>query len=47
MGQQKTPHLTAGFKVSFDDNVYRARRLEVPGRGPFFEVSVAHEFVII
>ena len=47
MGQQKTPHLTAGFKVSFDDEFYRARRPEIPGRGPFFETSFAHEFVII
>jgi hypothetical protein len=28
-------------------NFYRACRLEIPGRGPFFETSVAHEFVII
>jgi hypothetical protein len=46
-GQQKTPHLTAGFRVSFDDEFYRARRPEVPGRGHFFEASAAHEFVII
>jgi hypothetical protein len=46
-GNKKTPHLTAGFRVSFDDKFYRARQLEVPGRGPFFEASVAHEFVIM
>jgi hypothetical protein len=28
-------------------NFYRACRLEIPGRGPFFETSIAHEFVII
>jgi len=46
-GQNKKPRQPAGFFGSaLQQDVYRARRSEAPGRGPFFEIA-AHEFVII
>jgi hypothetical protein len=47
MGNKKPRISRRGSKSASMTKFYRARRLEIPGRGPFFETSVAHEFVII
>ena len=45
-GQKENPVGRRGFCTCVKQDVYRARRSEAPGRGPFFEIA-AHEFVII